>query len=61
MIYVETQNDSVYAFDADGLSPTAILQVSFINPAAGITLVICTYPGEPNKLTEIGRDFRSQF
>jgi sugar lactone lactonase YvrE len=41
VVYVETQNDSVYAFDADGLSPTALWQISFVNPAAGITPVPC--------------------
>ena len=41
VVYVETQNDSVYAFDADGLSPAALWQVSFVNPAAGITPVLC--------------------
>jgi hypothetical protein len=45
VIYVETQNDSLYAFDADGLSPTALFQVSFINPAAGITAVPCKTDG----------------
>jgi hypothetical protein len=53
VVYVETQNDSVYAFDADGLSPTAFWQVSFINPAAGITPVPCTYPGTPNPYCSI--------
>src|ERR1700692_1992922 len=41
VVYVVTQNDSVYAFDADGLSSTALWQVSFVNPAAGITPVLC--------------------
>jgi len=41
VVYVETQNDSLYAFDADGLSPTALWQISFVNPAAGITPVPC--------------------
>jgi sugar lactone lactonase YvrE len=45
VIYVETQNDSLYAFDADGLSPTALWQVSFINPAQGITPVSCLTDG----------------
>jgi hypothetical protein len=45
VIYVETQNDSLYAFDADGLSPTALFQVSFVNPAAGITPVSCKTDG----------------
>src|ERR1700678_739138 len=45
VVYVETQNDSLYAFDADGLSPTALWQVSFINPAQGITPVSCLTDG----------------
>jgi hypothetical protein len=45
VVYVETQNDSLYAFDADGLSPTALWQVSFVNPSAGITPVSCKTDG----------------
>jgi len=46
VVYVETQNDSLYAFDADGLQSTALWQVSFINPAAGITPVACEVNGK---------------
>jgi len=45
VVYVETQNDSLYAFDADLKSPTALWQVSFVNPAAGITPVSCQTDG----------------
>jgi hypothetical protein len=45
VIYVETQNDSLYAFDADGLSATPLWQVSFINPSAGIMPVPCSTDG----------------
>lgn len=45
VVYVETQNDSLYAFDADGLSPSALWQVSFINPAQGINPVSCQTDG----------------
>jgi hypothetical protein len=38
VIYVATENDSVYAFDADEPGPP-LWHVSFINPAAGITPV----------------------
>ncbi|HTW57380.1 MAG TPA: choice-of-anchor D domain-containing protein [Terriglobales bacterium] len=45
VVYVETQNDSLYAFDADGLQSTPLFQVSFINPAAGILPVPCKSDG----------------
>lgn len=39
VVYVVTQHDSVYAFDADGKASTALWHVSFINPTAGVTSV----------------------
>jgi hypothetical protein len=45
VVYVETQNDSLYAFDADGLSATALWQISFINRSQGITPVPCGTDG----------------
>jgi hypothetical protein len=39
VVYIATEHDSVYAFDADGLSSTPLWKVSFINPAAGVTTV----------------------
>src|SRR5262249_23697308 len=39
VVYVATQHDIVYAFDADGKSSTPLWQDTFINPAAGITPV----------------------
>ncbi|HEY5041370.1 MAG TPA: chitobiase/beta-hexosaminidase C-terminal domain-containing protein [Verrucomicrobiae bacterium] len=36
VLYVATENDTVYAFDADNYVPTPYWTNSFINPAAGI-------------------------
>jgi hypothetical protein len=46
VVYVATQNDSVYAFDADGRTSIPLWQDSFISPAQGITPVSCQLNGK---------------
>ncbi len=41
VVYVATENDSVYAFDADGVHSGTLWQDSFINPSKGITPIPC--------------------
>src|SRR5580704_4924908 len=45
VIYVTTENDSVYAFDADGSTTIPLWQDSFINPSQGITPIPCADTG----------------
>ncbi|HEV2277392.1 MAG TPA: pyrrolo-quinoline quinone, partial [Acidobacteriaceae bacterium] len=47
VVFVATMHDSVYAFDADGLSPQPLWHASFINPSAGVT----TEPASDNTNT----------
>jgi uncharacterized repeat protein (TIGR01451 family) len=44
VVYVATEHDSVFAFDADGLSSSPLWSKSFVNPAAGVTSVPCHDP-----------------
>jgi hypothetical protein len=49
VVYVATQHDSVYAFDADNLGGAAPLwHVSLINPSAGVTTVPIAQQGCPS-------------
>ena len=45
VVYVATENDSVYAFDADANPCQTLWQVSFMDPTAGITAVPATDGG----------------
>ncbi|MGH9354746.1 MAG: hypothetical protein ACRD10_01285, partial [Terriglobia bacterium] len=44
VVYVATEHDSVYAFDADGLSGTPLWHVSFLK--SGVTTIPCADVGE---------------
>ncbi len=53
VVYVATENDTVYAFDADGVTTTPLWQVSFLK--SGVTTVPCADTGECGDiLTQIG-------
>ncbi len=45
VLYVATEGDSVFAFDADGLSPTVLWSVNFTNPASGVNTISCVLSG----------------
>ncbi len=45
VIYVATEGDTIYAFDADGLSPTVLWSHNFTNPSQGVNVINCTKTG----------------
>jgi PA14 domain/Chitobiase/beta-hexosaminidase C-terminal domain len=57
VVFVATEHDSVYAFDAESNTP-ALWQVSFLNPAAGVTTVasddVYSPESPPDLVPEIG-------
>ncbi len=54
VVYVASEHDSVYAFDADGSNAAPLWQVSFIDPSNGITTVPSSDLSCDNLVPEIG-------
>lgn len=45
VLYVATEGDSIFAFDADGLSPSVLWSRNFTNPANGVNVISCVISG----------------
>lgn len=54
VVYLATEHDSVYAFDADGTVTSPLWHVSFIDPANGITTLSSTLVGSTDPGPETG-------
>ncbi len=54
VVYIATEHDSVYAFDASGARPAPFWKVSFINPKKHITTVPWAKVGTTDLVPEIG-------
>ncbi len=54
VLYIVTEHDSVYAFDADAKSATPLWQVSFLDAANGITSVPNANVNDPGGRTALG-------
>jgi len=54
LVFVATEHDSVYAWDADTVSTTPVWHTSFINPASGVTAIPCAEV--PVKTEKTGND-----
>ena len=61
LVFVATEHDSVYAWDADTVSSSPVWHASFINPAGGVTAIPCVEvagpAGQQNNCSTITPEF----